>query len=245
MPNGENHNGWRAQLLRVTIFTLGALPAIDGLWHRITGKEPEIDERRRSEGVHRQLGPHGNGQFEIRSSLGRADLLMTPPATTGTEPSLHFGPFESEVSEFLKLVCPWLADPGCDVIRIAFAGVLVYPATDRAETYELLARYVPSLKVDAEGSKEVQYRVNRPITSKSGIDFNRITTWNSIITQMLAGTSPTSLLNISEQHFLRLEFDHNTLAERTDPLESAELVPIFEELVALAIENASKGECPS
>ena len=43
-------------------------------------------------------------------------------------------------------------------------------------------------------------------------------------------------------YVIRLEFDHSTDAERAAPFDRAQLVPIYEELVALASENAEKGE---
>ena len=43
-------------------------------------------------------------------------------------------------------------------------------------------------------------------------------------------------------YVIRLEFDHSTDVERTNPFDRAQLVPIYEELVALASENAEKGE---
>ena len=233
-----------AQLLRITVFLSGKVPDTSGLWHRLTGRDPEIDEHRRREGLHRQAGPHGEGELEVRVLPGRVDLLMTPLTTDVAVPNPHIGPFQTEAEAFLALARPWLSDIGGAIVRVAFGGLSLHPARDRAEAYGLLARYVPSLRVDAEHSKEVLYRVNRPKESSYGITLNRITTWTPISLKIDVSSTGSKPLRISEQHFLRLEFDHNTPAERTDPLEDAVIVPIFEELLELAIENAFQGECP-
>jgi hypothetical protein len=169
---------------------------------------------------------------------------MRPLTTDVASPKLHLGPFETEAEAFLGLARPWLADIGCDIVRVAFGGLVLYRATDRAEAYGLLARYVPSVKVDAEHAKEVQYRVNRPRESKQGITLNRITTWTPIAVKVDLSTLGSKALRISEEHFLRLEFDHNTPAERAEPLEQEAIIPILEEFLEMATENASRGECP-
>lgn len=242
MTDGNEPAGRFAQLLRLTIFPAGSLPGTQDLWHRLTGREPEIDEHRRTEGLHRQVGPHGQGELEVRVQPTRVDLLMKP-LTTIASPHLRLGPFETESAAFLALARPWLSDTGGGIARVAFGGISLYPAADRVEAYGLLARYVPSLKVDAENSREVQYRVNRPMESR-GITLNRITTWAPISLKMEISTTGSKILSISEEHFLRLEFDHSTPAERTEPLEQAVIVPIFEKLLELAIENVLQGECP-
>jgi hypothetical protein len=43
-------------------------------------------------------------------------------------------------------------------------------------------------------------------------------------------------------YVIRFEFDHSTDSERMEPFDRAQLVPIYDELVALASENAEQGE---
>jgi hypothetical protein len=244
MTNGQVQPSCFAQLLRITIFPSGALASADDLWHRLTGRDPDMDEYRRREGLSRQAGPHGEGELEVRLLPSRVDLVMTPLATDVAVPKVHLGPFETEAEAFLALARPWLSDTGGEILRVAFGGLALHMARDRAEAYELLARYVPSLRVDAEHSKEVLYRVNRPKESKYGVMLNRITTWTPVSLKIDVSSTGSKTLRIAEQNFLRLEFDHNTPAERTEPLAQADIVPIFEELLELAKENAFQGECP-
>ena len=244
MANEQAQADCLAQLLRITVFLSGKVPDTSGLWHRLTGRDPEIDEHRRREGLHRQAGPHGEGELEVRILPGQIDLLMTPLMTDLAIPKPHIGHFQTESEAFLARARPWLGDIGGAFVRVAFGGLSLHPARDRAEAYGLLARYVPSLRVDAEHSKEVLYRVNRPKESRHGIIFNRITTWTPISLNIDVSSTGGRPLRISEQHFLRLEFDHSSPAERAEPLEGAVIIPIFEELLELAIENAFQGECP-
>jgi hypothetical protein len=168
---------------------------------------------------------------------------VTPLITGVAVPKAHLGPFETEAREFLALARHWLSDPGSDIVRVAFGGFVVYPAGGRAEAYRLLARYAPSLKVDPERSKDVLYRVNWPKESRHGIALNRMTTWSVITRTTDVSSTGSNLLRVSEEYYLLMEFDHNTPAERTEPLEPGTIVPIFEELLEWAIENAFQGEC--
>jgi hypothetical protein len=244
MTNGPAPPSGFAQLLRITLFPSSTLPGTDDLWHRLTGRDPEIDESRRTEALHRQAGPHGEGELEVRVQPIRIDLLMKALTSDVASPKLHLGSFDAEAEAFLRLARPWLGDIRGDIVRAAFGGMVLYRATDRAEAYGLLDRYVPSVKVDAEHTKEVQYRVNRPRESKQGITLNRITTWTPMAVKVDLSTLGSKAVRISEEHFLRLEFDHNTPAERTEPLEQEAIVPIFDELLEMATENALQGECP-
>jgi hypothetical protein len=59
----------------------------------------------------------------------------------------------------------------------------------------------------------------------------------------LTQSGPTTVVNETPATIaIRLEFDHNTDAERIAPFDRHSLVPIYRELVALALENAEKGE---
>ena len=101
MPNKEEHKGWLAQLLRLSVFPRSTLLGTDDLWHRLTEREPEIDEHRRKEGVRRQVGPHREGKMEVSVGLGgRVNVLLTPDAL----PDLYLGPFEPEAEAFKELV---------------------------------------------------------------------------------------------------------------------------------------------
>jgi hypothetical protein len=232
-----------AESLRITIFPSGKLPGDDAIWHRLTGHDPEVDENRRAEAMRRQVGPHSEGELEVRVLPGRVDLLMRVLPSIAIE-NAYIGPFAREANAFIALARPWLSDLGGDVMRVAFGGVVLYPAADRADAYELLAKYVPSLQiVDAEQVKEAWYRVNRPKESQYGT-LNRITTWQPAVRSVSITTSGAKTVRMSGGRYLRLEFDHNTLAERSEPLEQTVILPIYEEPLSLALENASRGECP-
>jgi hypothetical protein len=130
-----------------------------------------------------------------------------------------------------------------DVIRIAFGAVVFLPAESRQKAYEDIGRYVPSIKVDAESTRELMYRVNRPRTGTNGVELNRITIWNAVSVKkaIIAGQIAAGS---TEEHFSRLEIDNSTPVERTSPLDREQLVAIFRELVKMGMDNAARGELP-
>jgi hypothetical protein len=80
----------------------------------------------------------------------------------------------------------------------------------------------------------------------SDLELNRVTTWNAGVRKTFglnasAGPSTTA---ISDEFFVRLEVDNNTSAERTEPLQPSDIVPIFQTLVEMALENSARGELP-
>jgi hypothetical protein len=98
--------------------------------------------------------------------------------------------------------------------------------------------------------KELLFRCNWPFESKAvgGLMINRITTWSAIrVTQSRLQITGESF-NVSpgpELDAVRLEIDHNTDQAISAPFDKARLVPIFEELVELAQQNAERGEVSS
>jgi hypothetical protein len=127
---------------------------------------------------------------------------------------------------------------------VAFGAILLIEGKDRAECYATLGRLVPSVKFDAENTKEAMYRINRPIASQAlqGEQINRITTWNSIFVNQAVLTSAGAGIQQVLRHFARLECDNSTDAARKDPFSNRELGRILAELVALAYGNADSGE---
>jgi len=72
-----------------------------------------------------------------------------------------------------------------------------------------------------------------------------MTTWSCVVFRGVIGLGAAlgqPSTSISEEFFVRLEIDNNTPAERTEPIEPGEIVPIFEALVEMALENAARGE---
>jgi hypothetical protein len=244
----QGRDNWQAQLLRLTLFTPRQLPELETIWRDIIGRDPDIDENRVRESTRRQSGPLGDRQLETVVTPARADVVMTVAVQEGF-PVPYFGPAEAEIRGFATLVSPWLdriAHVG-NIIREAFGAVLVLPAADRVASYRELDHLLKSVNVDPINTKDLVYRVNRPKIYGNDIELNRLTTWASFVQRKLFGLGAAlgdPSTPVSEEFFVRLEIDNNTPGERTEPLEPREVVPIFEALVEMALENAARGELP-
>ena len=241
---------WNTQVLRVTLFLREPMDGA-GLWERVVGMAPMVDEHRPRERARRQVGSIGDASFELQVSAPRLDWIMTPAITEGSVPSIHFGSLDTALKRFDVLLRPWLAaPPDTGIVRVAFGLVAALPVLDRGVAYERLQQLVPSVTFDAEHTREVLYRVNRPKPSRVllGVKLNRITTWTAILARAyltVIGTAPPlQTIAGEEEFFVRCECDHSTSAEATEPLENASLVAIYDELREMAVENVERGEMP-
>lgn len=227
--------------MRLTLFTSALLPASETLWTTLTGQTPETDQYQPRELVRLQFGVLGDFAVTAQVTAVRTDILLGPPPLA--VPGITFAPLSNAVDQLTALVGPWLDKLDAEILRIAFGAVLLHPATDRTEAYDILGRYVPSVKVDPAASRELFYRINRPKTNSEGLELNRITSWSSIVirTAMVSGGTTAE---VAGREFARLELDHSTPAIVAHPLEKRRLLPTFQELVALGVENAVQGEIP-
>jgi hypothetical protein len=237
---------WLVQILRLTLFTSGFWSRHETIWQDLTGREPEIDENRSRESIRRQIGREGDGQLETLVTPVRTDVVMSPPVQDILQ--ANFGRAEEKLPSFASLVRSWLdrtAQTG-KIIRVAFGAVLLLPVKNRDAGYRELDRLLQSVRVDPINTKELLYRINRPKIYKGEIELNRLTAWASLDLRRfyLATSLEQPSMPISEEAFVRLEVDHSTPAERTQTLPLGEIVPIFEVLVEMAVENAGRGEQP-
>jgi hypothetical protein len=237
---------WLVQILRLTLFTSGLWSGHETIWQDLTGREPEIDENRSRESIRRQVGREGDGQLETLVTPVRVDVVMSPPVQDILQ--ADFGRSEEKLPGFVSLVRSWLdrtAKTG-NIIRVAFGAVLLLPVENRDAGYRELDRLLPPITVDPNNTRELLYRINRPKIYEEEIELNRLTTWTSL--DLRRFYLPTSLEQpstpISAAAFVRLEVDHSTPVERTLALPSGKIVPIFEVLVEMAMENAGRGEQP-
>ena len=246
MSDDRTQDKWQVQWL--TLFTSGLWPGSETIWHDLTGREPDIDENRARDGIRRQSGRESDGQLETVVTPARTDVVISTAVQDALQ-AAYFGSAKDKIPGFVSLVSSWLSrmvQTG-KITRVAFGAVLLLPVDNREVGYRELDRLLPSVTVDPINTKELFYRINRPKIYKGNIEFNRITTWASL--EVRKFISSGALLGqpstpISEEAFVRLEVDHSTPAERTELLALGEIVPMFEALVEMAVENAARGERP-
>src|SRR5436190_1193852 len=70
------------------------------------------------------------------------------------------------------------------ITRLAFGAVLAQPTEDRHSGYVQIAKYLPSIRLDVDGSSDFLFQINRPRPSRVGIEnllINRLARWSVLI----------------------------------------------------------------
>lgn len=245
---------WEVDSLRVTAFPAqNAEVNPDNWWQGVVGTEPETQLVQAKRGEKRFQGAFEGGQLTLRVQPGRIDWLLgrapidDQQAMKDVSPSV--GRFDAASPRFTGLVDRWLPF-GPSLNRIAFGGVVLLPVPDRATGYKRLMPYLPSVKIDPEGSRDLLYRINRPRMSQTikDLQVNRLTTWSvGTITfkaiTITGGQQPT-VTSGEGAFFCRVELDINTAAEFSGGFVPNHLQQTLKELVQLGVEIIEKGDVP-
>lgn len=234
---------WRAQLLRLSLFPEKPFVDRPDLWASITGAQPEIDEYRSREAVRRQVGPFNeDALLEVQSAPVRQDLLVIPKPNDAN-PVFEFGRLVDTIPRFTAAIRPWLERLDEELLRVAFGVVAIWPAPDKDAAYYQLQTLLPSVKIDPINSTDFFYQINRPRSSviDPGLKLNCLSKWNAVVFRTFVPGQPAAIPNIDRYHS-RCELDVNTTAERTGHLEKDKIVAILDELTAITLSIAEKGE---
>lgn len=249
MPN------WFVQSLRVTVFPFAPIEAGRvAWWEEIIGQPPQDISTRPREGKAHAEGVWRNAILSLEIEPLRVDwrIQISPASQEEHEGLPVIGRFEDLVQEFYKLTSDWLSSVG-PVQRIAFGAQLLEPANDKVEGYKKLAGYLTDIKIDAEGSREFLYRINRQRNSSSGIDglvINRLSTW-AVLTfrqfalEMLPESGGRAIpVGMEPLSACRVELDINSSADFRGEIPGDALPGLFGELIELAKEITEKGDIP-
>jgi hypothetical protein len=241
---------WIAEALRVSLFSTGTVSLTDGDWKKITGQD-EAETQQKVVGRRTMVGPYLDGRLSVSAVGTRVDCVLSPEPHTetvedGYVPSV--GAWPAVCNEFVKGTADWVGNFQAPVVRMAFGATLLGRCADRQDGYKTLIGLLKSVQGDPERMRDLIFRVNWPVNSSSvnGLTLNRITQWAVIeihAIQLVIPTIAQPVIDDTPATFvIRLELDHNTDAKWTGPFDQNRLVPIYNELVQLAFENAEKGE---
>lgn len=254
MPNHDpvdrpDLRAWQAESLRTTCFpsSVAQFSEIDW-WHDLVGEQPENRVLRLKEGFRQDEGHVDSVRLVLGIQPMRIDWLVAPSETQDAFPT---GPFEDSLNSFLGLMSRWL-NMSPPIKRLAFGAVLILPVEDQRSGYVLLAKYLPHIKLDPEGSSDFLYQINRPRDSGTGIRdlrINRLSKWfvarrGTGRIELSAQQARVSFFPTSEGYACRLELDINTVADYQGDLPQDRLGAIFQELVELGKEIATEGDVP-
>jgi hypothetical protein len=240
---------WAVESLRLSLFSTDVIPISDRDWEAIT-TQPEAETRQSVPGGKSYVGNFADGQLTLTTISDRIIIVLASILKEPRNQELpSVGTWEQVRETFVKNTCGWLTNLRNPIIRIGFGAVLLRRTDSRGDAYRELKSLLKSVNVDPDRMRDLLFRTNWPKQSATvdGLSLNRLTTWAALqytIAVNFIGSAPSVPTRISQMYALRLEIDHNTDEERKTPFEQKDLIPIYQELVELARENASVGEQP-
>jgi hypothetical protein len=236
---------WNAEIVRVTLFTPPDIQ-FTVKWQDLTGQLHESFEDRARERVQRSVGSFGAGILELLTQPTRLDWVLQPPRIPSSPNPPTLGEHSTVIATFSKAVQTWLSKSP-PVIRIAFGTVLHIPVSDLSSGYNLLQPFLPSLQIDSEATRDLVYQINRP-RQFHGHTINRLSRWMVAELRLieLTSTSGGDMQRLAPRTaFLsRLELDISTAPDNAVPIDAATLIVLFDEMVAAALEIATRGDIP-
>ena len=245
---------WRAESLRATTFynTNETVPDVAQVWESVAGRSPERVSSRPREGIQTAEGGLEDTILVVTSQPERIDLNIRPalPApNVRIRGFLTLGLLSETLMPFLENMRKWLRESPPST-RLAFGSVLLVDTESVAAGNERMDRMLPNVQLDAEGSSDFFYQINRRRRSltTSGVLVNRLSKWSvaqggSVGIFAGAGTG----IQLSSEHGFfacRLELDVNTVGPQNHPIPKAKITDLFEELASLGKEIADKGDIP-
>ncbi len=240
---------WIAETLRVSLFSTNKVSLTDADWKKITGQD-EAEAQQKVIGRRTMVGPYLDSLLSVSAVGARVDCVLSPkpptePLEEGYVPCV--GAWPTVCNEFVNGTADWVGNFQAPVARMAFGATLLGRCADRQSAYKTLIGLLKTVQGDPERMRDLIIRVNWPVnsTSVNGLILNRITQW-AVFEMHIQLTIPTiaqPLIDDTPPTFvIRLELDHNTDAKWTASFDQNRLVPIYNELVQLALENTEKGE---
>lgn len=241
---------WKAGQLRLTAFPESPLdPKNTTWWQSLIGEPPEVQIFHPKLPEQHEEGPFGSGRLTLRIQPHKIDWLLR--SESGDSDILSLAGFPEFLNNFTKRINLWLENDCPDLSRIAFGAVLLLPAHSRENGYELIANYLPAVKIDPKGSSDFLFQINRQRKSNldiSDLKINRLCKWSiSVIRHTLVAldTTISKSKRISPDFYAgRLELDINTSQDFQGLLAREHLVRIYKELVDVGKEIVEKGDIP-
>ncbi len=242
---------WKVESLRLTVFLAdpvepnGLDSTAQSWWKSITGQESETTTSKRQTGEHIVEGGFGDWRFNlsINSLSNRVDWVAYP-----TAPELHgistIGSYVASPAIFYKALNNWLLTLSPPALRIAYGVVLLNEVPERKTGYEMLASYLPIIKINADTWSDFFFQVNNKVKSAVLVasPLNVVSKWAAIKTvRIQVNTSEAPSAASVELNACRLELDLSTAVENKTSMEPANLSTLFNEFRAIADQYVSKG----
>jgi hypothetical protein len=242
---------WQAESLRLTAFLSPSSQIGEQDWWRVLTSE--VPDRRTSEprtGLQQEEGKFKDEKIEgtlvLTIQPTRIDWQLVPLVNSLDSGFPTIGSFLDSLDSFFSLMMRWI-ESAPQIKRLAFGVVLNESVKSSEEGYHSISRYLPSFNLD-ENSSDFLYQINRPRKSVSAaipeLSINRLSRWSvSLLAGFVVDPSKAEQYIARPAHFaVRLELDINTPPDFSGAFTSEQLPQVFQELVELGKEIATKGD---
>ena len=243
-----NLEAWSLETLRLTVFIADPSIRETAWWEKLITEPPDTRVSRPKEGIYRDEGSFQNGKVVLNIAPLRIDWLYTGDVNTTEQDLPIIGSFSKVDKPFYTLMKNWLGI--CPSIkRLAFGATLLQPVSNQEEGYTRISNYLPHIQLDPNSS-DFLYQINHPRLSSviETLTINRLSKWSVAQLQRLhfeinqeRKVSATAF-PYAGFHACRLELDINTSQNFTQILPKENRPSLFDELIALGKEIATKGD---
>lgn len=235
---------WQTQVLRVSVFSPNAINHTD-IYQLITGAQPEMQTRHPQLNQTIETGTIGNDRLEIRTSLNRLDILLTPASISHEIGFPSIGNLNSALKTLEKFQENFLTLlKSIETIRIALGSVNFLIEKDLQAANEVFASHMPSFKIDAKNATDLMVQINYPKPSNSinELQINRLTKRSCVTIKTIDFSAPNGASNsIKDIHAFQIETDINTSPDWNRAFKHDELHKIYNELINSTIETIQYG----
>lgn len=222
---------WSVESLRVTAFPVRGTPILspDIWWETAAGHPPDTTTKKPKEGLAQASGDILDGKIHMSITCMPERIDWQWQSSEKNLAILGFpvlGDFKVLLEDFVNIVKNWLQSECLPLQRLAFGSVLLHEVENKIEGYLELTRLLPSVQIDAEGSTDFGYSINRPRPSKLGIEgllINRLSKWHLIAVRTLR--IPNDNQDVVASIDRNIPLAHHTADEKTAP--ALELVTLY------------------
>jgi hypothetical protein len=236
--------------MRVTAFPSEVLPAerASSWWENAVGFPPEAILTRPKAGQHQSRGEFEGRRLTLQIQPGRIEWRLNALVKDDDELAVPLiGPFPEVSTSLSKVVTTWLPEAPA-IGRFAFGAALLQPVDSLRGGYLLIQQYLPNVQVDADGSSDFLYQINRrrsTTTPIDGLQINRLMKWSVPVVQQVVvtvGEDGVVTRTMGTEPACRLELDINTAPEFGAVLPAEHLGALLQELMNLGREIAEEGD---
>lgn len=245
IPSSEH---LQIESLRLTAFLRGEPEDRLSWWGKVFGGEPDARNLKPSLHQTQETGTVGEYFVVLASQLNRVDMVLQAKQQEDEPVAKWIGAVDAVMTSFNEMVTRWLRDDHL-VTRLAFGLTVHLPMPGKVEAYSELAKYLTSVKLDAENSSDFAYQINRPRSSSvvGGLIVNRLSKWSAafftpVRFSMEHPQRPQATTIGEGRYSCRFEVDVNSSADWTETLPNSQIVRLFAELRDMALEIADCGD---